>query len=89
MKLETAYYTSQLVVAVAVVLSLITLSQQISQNTEALEYETTSTAASQAVQELMLLTAPNLARLWDKLLTASRADSAQLPPGGLQHGWPV
>ena len=37
MKLETAYYTSQLVVAVAVVLSLVALTLQIGQNTRAIE----------------------------------------------------
>ena len=68
--LESAYYASQLVVAVAVVLSLIALTMQISQNTEALQQDTLTTAKTQSQQELLVLTTGDFAKVWAKSITA-------------------
>ena len=69
MKLETAYYTSQLVVAVAVVLSLIALTTQISQNTAALQHEVITATSDESARHNMSLTSPDLAAVWAKSLT--------------------
>ena len=85
MKLETAYYTSQMVVAVAVVLSLVALTLQVRQSTETLQHESLSVAAARSAQNLMKFTEPAFARVWAKSFTKS--NSLQLAEIVQIDGW--
>ena len=77
MKLETAYYTSQLVVAVAVVLSLIFVGVQVQQNTKALQHETYEALGEQTTTETGFLIGPRLHEVWWKTI----AHPETLEPG--------
>ena len=68
--LETAYYTSQLVVAVAVVLSLVFVGIQIQQNTRAIEHETYAALGDQATIELSLTIGAGLPNAWHKSIVS-------------------
>jgi len=67
-KLEHAYYISQLVVAITIVLSLLFVSVQIDQNTTAIKGSAVSSAASVSLMELMPLVDSDFGAVFRKSL---------------------